>query len=251
MNKKLPAILIVSFFTLIFNYAFSQCTPDPNNLTLISPDTVTNFATGTVGVPYSQTAYVHPPVDTMVPGILFPVTIVNIHLDNVSNLPPGLSVFSNPTNQTFPGGVSGCLQLAGTPTVAGLYELRIFITTNATVLGIPLSQSDTIEAYKILILPDPTGITTFNSNPEFSLTGFGPNPVTDHIQLSMFSPINSNVRFSFSNIIGKEIYTTSQLIIKGQTSLNLPLKNLSQGIYFLTIQSNNKKIIRRFVMAGK
>ncbi len=251
MIKKLLAALSFCFTTV---FALGQCTPDPNNTTLISPDTVTNLASGTVGTPYTQVIYVHPPDDTTAVVLGNPVTVdvTNITLDNLGNLPPGLTYSCNPSNCVFAGGTSGCVLISGTPTTAGNYALQAIITTNGTIfLGtVPVSQTDTIFAYHINISPNTSGVISQNGS-NFQLTESGPNPAKDFYQFTFNSPLATNASLQVFNILGKKVIEKNQEIKPGENTVNLYTKNLAAGIYVYTLKNGPYSLTRRFVVAGK
>lgn len=246
-------VIIVSQFAS--NRVIAQCTPDPTNTALITPDTTTNFVSGTVGQPYTQVVYVHPPDDTTanVPPIgMVTVTNIVITVDNISNLPPGLTVACNPASCAFNGGVSGCLLISGTPTTAGLYNLSVNITTNgdAIIFGnpVPVSQQDTIESYRILINPDPSGINT-NYNPEvFEILNINTSGSSD-ISVKVNAPSKMRSQFQVIDLIGKTAVESSYELSKGINNINIPSGSLKSGIYLLKVTGNSKAVTGRFVVA--
>jgi type IX secretion system substrate protein len=254
MNKKLFFLIPILCVFFLVNKSFAQCTPNPNNIALITPDTITNFASGTVAVPYSQMVYVHPPIDTT--GTVGTITIhVNpldsIVLNNINNLPPGLSYACNPSNCVFPGGVSGCMAITGTPTTAGLYQLSIEITAygKEATTGFAVFYPFTIQSYYININTN-SGIQFYDPS-NFQLLEFGHDPVREHLTLKMNSPKVINADVSVFNIIGKSVYGKPVLLKQGINTVDFSTKDLAPGVYILTLKNEPYVLTRRFVIGGK
>ena len=252
MNKKLLILTCLFFITL--NKSFSQCTPNPSNTALITPDTTVNLASGTVGIPYSQIIYIHPPSDTSVLYNGIPVNIDpvdSIVLDAVGNLPPGLSYACVPANCSFPGGTSGCIAITGTPTTAGFYPLNVYITSygKIAIIGFAIFQADTLESYHININVN-SGIASYQ-NSNFQLLEFGPAPAGEKMNIKMNSPVNTNADFSVFNILGESVYNKTTNLNQGINTIDFSTKNLSPGVYILTFKKDPYVLTRKFVIGGK
>lgn len=133
------------------------CNPDPS-LTApgIYPDTLLPVC---AGVAFAETITFIVPVDTTVnvpPFGIFTLPIDSITLDDVINVPTGMSYGCNPGTCVFPGNSSNCILFSGTPTVPGVYDIQVAITSYVTVLGGPITASDTISLYTFTVYP---GIT--------------------------------------------------------------------------------------------
>lgn len=249
MIKRL--LILLAFSTLIIFKSEAQCTPQPGNIALITPDTVTNFASGTVGVPYQQLVYVHPPDDTTVlfNGNLITVQVVNIILNSISNLPPGLTYASNPANGIFPGNTSGCLLISGTPTTPGLYNLSVIITTNATWIGIPVSRQDTIESYRILINPNTSGIPLISDGAGNFLHI---NSVESGLlKFQIGTTLKTDARIEMFDLIGNRVYSKNGSLIPGINNMEIQTSRFGQGIYFLRAVSPSFKLSTRIVLHGR
>src|SRR6185436_54789 len=254
MNKNLRTLTILFFALIISHKSYSQCTPNPNDHTLITPDTVTNFASGTVGVAYSQIVYLHPPIDTTVMIGPLPIHINpvdSVVLINISNLPPGLSLACNPSNCVFPGGVSGCANISGTPTTAGNYILDVIVTAygKEATTQFAIFQTDTVHAYHININTN-SGIAVYDPL-NFQLIGFGVDPVKENINIKINSPKSVDADLSVFNIIGKSISSEPVSMKHGMNIIDFSTKSLSPGVYILTLKKDPYLLTRRFVIGGK
>jgi Secretion system C-terminal sorting domain len=254
MNKKLLTVFFLLFIFLNIHKSLSQCVPNPNNTNLIAPDTITNFASGTVAIPYTQIVYVHPPIDTTVTVGTLTIhvnPVDSIVLNNISNLPPGLSTACNPSGCSYPGGMSGCMAITGTPTTAGMYQLSIDITAygKEATTGFAIFYQFTIQSYHININVN-SGIQAYSQS-NFQLLEFGPDPVQEHLSLKMNSPVLTNADFSVTNILGKNVYSKQMSLKQGVNTIDYNAKNLSPGVYLVSLKHEPFVLTRRFVIGGK
>jgi hypothetical protein len=248
---RIKICLLVAAGLLAAGRAAAQCTPIPSNTALITPDTITNFVSGTVGQPYTQIIYIHPPDDTSAnvpPFGNINVTVVNITLDNVGNLPPGLSYVCNPANCVYPGGVSGCAVISGTPTVPGMYVLDIAITSNGTVtiIGqtIPVSQQDTIQSYRIVVDPAASGIAQFESGAGLQIGPVlaGPGGLTVYLESAMAGP----VEWAVYDMTGRLVFAQVAGVVPGPNTVLLPAHAPGPGLYVLSARTATGAATKRF-----
>ncbi|MEO5571822.1 MAG: T9SS type A sorting domain-containing protein [Bacteroidia bacterium] len=254
MNKKILSLIFLLFTFFQINKSMAQCTPNPTNTALITPDTITNLSPGTVSAPYSQIIYVHPPIDSTVTIGAIPIhlnPVDSIVLNGIGNLPPGLSYACVPASCVFPGATSGCIAITGTPTTAGMYPLTIDITAygKEATTGFALFYPFSITAYRINI--NITGVAELSQNSNFQLLDFGPDPVQEHLSFKMNSPVNTTADFSVFNILGKNVYSQPASLKKGINTIELNTKNLAAGVYILTLKKDPYVLLRRFVIGGK
>jgi hypothetical protein len=66
-----------------------------------------------------------------------------------------------------------------------------------------------------------------------------PNPTNDFISLQFDSDTEGVVQFSFTNVIGQKVLTSSQQISLGENLIRIDMSQLSRGVYFLEMISNN------------
>ncbi len=134
------------------NSAVGQvCTPDsqytvPGFYPQVLPEICLN-------TPYDEAITVIVPVDTFItiPGP-FPisgnVTVDSIVVNNITDLPPGVTYGCNPSNCTFLGGSTGCISINGTPTASGMYGVDLDVTLHIQYQGnafvLPTVLTDTI-----------------------------------------------------------------------------------------------------------
>lgn len=237
----------------------------------ISPDSATNFISGTVGLPYVQNITVKVPLDTISLSIKFcfnrfvlsnPTGTVNY------GLPPGLNfgsstpVVANGTINSapslkFPGNANNCASIYGTPTVPGSYTLHLQVDAYATIqpfgncsstpniTGGTNVSTQQLDYYVINIAPS-VGLKEIGKN-TFNLENI-PNPFTNSTTIRFFLADEGTAKLEVHNMLGELMYTTD---INGQLGNNEYVfngKNLSNGMYFYTIKYKNFSETKRMIL---
>jgi hypothetical protein len=149
MQTKLTTFLILLIGMILAPLASQgqACTPDPNAPSSgIFPDTL---ATACPGVPYSFTITLGVPQDTSIaifppPAPPFVVMIDSIVINNITDLPPGITYACGPASCTFVGGTKGCITFTGTPTTSGTFLLDLDVTLYGGGVSLPAILTDTL-----------------------------------------------------------------------------------------------------------
>lgn len=250
--KKLYTFLFLlfAFNTLDVN---AQCTPDPNNLTLITPDTTTNFVSGTVGQPYSQVVLIHPPTDSTVqlPGLPLPVLVsdIQVELISFSGLPPGLTNQCNPVNCIFQGGVSGCSEISGIPTTAGTYPLFAIIGASGTIFGGSVTVGpiiDTLLAYRIIIQ---SGVGVNELQNDLGFINIASSFTSQNAEVQFNARSTDNVIITVSNTIGEVMSIEGYKPKNGINAFTVNTSALANGVYILTLRNKNQVIAGKFLVS--
>jgi hypothetical protein len=95
------------------------------------------------------------------------------------------------------------------------------------------------------------GVATGTSDPadRIGLEVF-PNPVIDQLHLAFELPKESSVAVSVVDMLGRTMQHFPTIFYpQGEIQLDLPLENLSNGLYFVQLQIGNESIVRKFVRA--
>ncbi|MEO6489727.1 MAG: T9SS type A sorting domain-containing protein [Ferruginibacter sp.] len=74
-----------------------------------------------------------------------------------------------------------------------------------------------------------------------------PNPSTYFTNI-LFRHQLSNVIISFIDINGKTIYNRSFALVKAGQVINVPLANISKGVYIMKIESENASTSEKLIM---
>jgi len=88
------------------------------------------------------------------------------------------------------------------------------------------------------------------------LTGNGdiiiyPNPASQSVVISWPSAVGGNKDISIINVLGEKVYGEQQQIANSKLQLVLNFSSLTNGIYFLKIESGEAMIIKKFVVIHK
>jgi len=91
--------------------------------------------------------------------------------------------------------------------------------------------------------------STINSN-EIKATALNiyPNPTTGNINLNLSLENDSEAQVLIVNRLGQTVYNNQVQLVKGDNQFNLNLDNLSNGSYYLKLETKNKVISKPFVI---
>lgn len=248
MKKLLLSIAAVSLLSLGLN---AQCTPDESLIDGafgVYPDTVVNFASATVNVPYSQVLHFKAPSDA---GDVDPnfagQTIQSFTVTGVTGMPPGLSYACNVSTCQYNGGSAGCATVSGTPTEVGTYEMTINITAVVMVSLIPgfppapVNVEESFGGYRIHVLPEGTSFIEKLEKLSFSLF---PNPVKSELFIANLNQLSGVERAQLFNIEGKQLQSYAT---QGADSITLDTEHLDAGVYFVQVQHQNGIERKKFI----
>ncbi|MGK0364711.1 MAG: phosphatidylserine/phosphatidylglycerophosphate/cardiolipin synthase-like enzyme [Saprospiraceae bacterium] len=70
-----------------------------------------------------------------------------------------------------------------------------------------------------------------------------PNPFVNNFQIQLNAKIADRVTTSLVNSLGQKIYSTDNELITGDNTLNFPIENLTNGVYFLTMRDKEGRYI--------
>lgn len=257
--KKILLVLIIAGSTIANGFA-QLCSPDlAFTLPGIYPDSATGLADAYTGSPYYETITVIVPTDTIVPSPFGPgnitVDITEIILDSVNGLPNNFVYNCNPSNCEYPGGSTGCVGLYSTsdPTASdiGVYPLKIYTTTNATVpslFGITTSQVDTITSYFIEILDGSSvGIKEFD-NSALMVSEVAPNPVTGLSKIEVISGVAGTGKLLISNLLGGIVSSQQINLNNGVSTFTINGGEFESGIYLVTISNEYRTVTKRIAI---
>ena len=171
LHKITPQSFFLSFFFLLFFpiISQSQCPGCQTNLPALAADTIflDTVPSGDIGVAYSEdVSFRLPKTTTPVAAndstIQAGITLNEIKILYISNLPPGLQWETN-EDVYFPADeTDGCVRLCGTPLASGIFVLDIILEVKVAFFTQESTFQRTIE-----ILPSTTvndGFTMTNSS---------------------------------------------------------------------------------------
>ncbi|MDX2360881.1 MAG: T9SS type A sorting domain-containing protein [Crocinitomicaceae bacterium] len=248
--KKL--LLSISFAVLgVMSAQAQSCTPGANfgdstygvwcdcYETIVAPDTITNFPDGSVGVFYSEDmnfkvpAQVTADIDPTFAGA--PINYFDV--TGVGGLPAGLDYACNDAACHYLGGDNGCANIYGTPTTAGVYPVTIEVTGNISIELVPgsgimidVDQDIVFDGYQITINDDASLFELIA--PNFIVY---PNPAIDAVTLSGLD----GVEIESVNIVNLSGATVASHENINNTDVNIDIRDLEEGIYFLQVHHND------------
>ena len=248
--RKFAALLFL--FVASYTTLSAQCVPGTSTDPGITPDSATGLSPAVVGQPYNQVMQIVVPPDTtaMIGPVPVNVTIVSITLSSFTGLPPGLTYSCTPSSCIFPGGSNGCVQISGTPTVAGTFSLTaITATVGSTIIG-NITQYDTIAYYNISVTGSATGIDE-STGLSFAMDQNTPNPCNEMADIRFVLPQMGEVEFRMFNLIGKEVYRSLINGEQGENNLKVDSRDFAPGVYMYTMTWNGETISKRMVISRK
>ncbi|MCC7533105.1 MAG: T9SS type A sorting domain-containing protein [Bacteroidia bacterium] len=74
-----------------------------------------------------------------------------------------------------------------------------------------------------------------------------PNPFTSNIAVQYTSANSGSITLQIINLVGKILVQQDYFINKGENTLNVSLENLSEGIYYIQLESEGNKFTKRII----
>lgn len=268
--KKLFVLVLALASAGIFNNASAQCTPpapagDPG----LNPQWEC-LPCVEQGVAYSSIITIEN-FDS-VGGIV----IQELRLDSLTNLPNGITYAVNPSNGTFPGGGTGCIDVSGTTTdTVGNYKLGIYVTVTLAGLGsfsgeageivqnlIDLGVIDTsttnvpnfdyfarvITAGGTCDIPDSCNVGIKSLNELFSVLSAQPNPMTTQTQVTWNSNTDGKFTAKMFDVAGKEVFNQQLHVRIGTNNLTIERGDLATGSYVFVLTDGRKSISTKLMV---
>jgi len=249
---------ILLTLTLAFTFigANAQCTPDPQyTLAGIYPDSSVGMPAAMVGQAYNEVITIIVSTDTIVDfnGLSISVTILEIELTGVTNLPPSFSYACLAPNCTFPGGSTTCAVLSSpSPTASEIGLHQIFMYTYTTVdagLFGQQTQNDTIDYYYINVTNTTSTVNQFNDF-TFEMKDVYPNPINDQSRIQFITGEQKDVVFSVFNYLGEKMDEQIIAANRGVNDVFINANNYPNGMYLYSINNGKKIISKRMVIAN-
>ncbi len=171
----------------------------------------------------------------------------SIIIQSVEGLPEGLAFACSPGNCHYIKNTVGCAAIYGTPTgtnAPGDYQLTIkgaaFI--NGSSLPLPLEFPNAALApgkYTLTLLASDSDPCQFTSGRETELpTRFtvAPNPAQSMLQLQLATERAARYELLLSDALGRPVRLQDLQVPAGSHTAVLPVHDLPEGIYFLSLR---------------
>jgi len=201
------------------------------------------------------------------------LTVTNLRLDSLGNLPTGLCWATNKTNNTWANQEDGCIKINGTTcSDPGQYKLKIIVTayipiaiqTDADAAGlkyfvrvvnsgdatIPVDTTQTVAFNKISGYSASancgSGISDINNS--ISSLMVVPNPMNSTAKVSFFSDKSEMVTERLTNIIGSEVFKREMDVRVGENVSTIERGSLPTGVYFYSLTNGKSSMTKRVVI---
>ena len=272
----LTLLAITATLTSVIAQTVPTCSLNPtfvsSNKIGVWPDSVTNFVSGTVGVPYVQNLTVKVPKDTTVTFhfcfnkfvISTPSSITNY------NFPPGLMIGSSSTitaNGTingapsllFPGAANNCASIYGTPTTAGSYTLQIsvqpWVTQSFGACSVPANTSGgsgslvaaQLLKYYIINISAPVGVQEIGKD-KMGLYQNQPNPFSSITDIKFYVEGEDDATITVYNALGSIVHQQTVKTTLGENKVTFNASNLSSGTYIYSLKYKNAIATKRMMV---
>ncbi len=247
MKKLLLLFLTINAYT----FTFSQCIPDPiyaDSAWGIWPDEQTNFMSGDIGIAYQQIVNFKVPMDAGdIDSAFAGVPVDSVVLNDVTNLPPGLSYSCNVPSCTWYGDSAGCASIDGMPTTNGSFQITLDITGWVTIFFNPFPQTFTYDGYVINI--GPVGIESYHLNSNtLKLDQAIPNPANNECKVQFVSGQNLTVYYKLTNLLGETVESHSIDAARGVNDIFINTSLLQNGVYMYSISDGSQQLTKRLIV---
>lgn len=179
---------------------------------------------------YDETVTIIPPGSYPLWGQEF--TVFYMHIDSLINLPPGIDYY--PNADTFFADTAYCIQLNGTPTETGKFNLFIYISALIDFGGIP-TIARVVDSTSISItVVEEVGLD-LNRETVFRVIPNVPNPFSESTRLTFYTPFYQRVELSVYNVLGSRVHWESFWSAAGTHSFSFTGNELPPGPYFYRV----------------
>jgi hypothetical protein len=245
LNKTAKLLFLLAFALFSGIKISAQCIPD----TVTCVDTTglpgefcpLNLPNGGLNTLYDETVTIIPPGSYDFFGN--DLNIFHIEIDSVLNLPPGIDYFPN-ADIFFPD-TAYCIQLTGTPTQTGVFDLAIYIT--ATVdFGGPIRYQVVDDTSISITIVDELGIDPGQIS-GFQVFQNVPNPFVERTRLAYYTPRQDKIELSIYNILGVRVHQERVLAVPGRHNFGFDGSELPSGTYLYRVETSEKYYTGKFM----
>lgn len=246
MKKRARIFAILGISVFAVHAAYTQCEPDTANCKdtgepgQICPRFLPEV---TVNVPYNEVITIIAPDSATVQNLT--IGLHHIVVDSVTNLPPGIEYFANAA--AFYPDSAYCVQITGTPTMAGDFPLSIYVTAYIDFLGNIVEGGKFVDDTSVVM----TVLGTSGLNPypvnEFKVLPSVPNPFSDITTLGFYTPYDDRVKLQVFNILGELMHEEMQGAPPGEHHFEFDGTSLLPGTYFYRVTNSSRLYTGKFI----
>ncbi len=244
-TNRFLALLAIVIFAMVELTA--QCEPDTANCKdtgdpgQICP---ANLPDAVVNELYDEVITVIAPDTASVADIQ--VRLAYITVDSVLNLPPGVDYY--PNAEIFYPDSAYCIQVTGTPTKSGDYNLAIYVsayiyfTQDLIVKAGQFIDSSSV----VLTVNETAGLDPYKIH-EFQVYQNAPNPFSESTRLGFYTPFDDHVKLQVYNILGELMHEELQGASPGENYFYFNGSSLNPGTYFYRVTNNSELFTGKFI----
>lgn len=238
---------------MIFSWSLlnAQCTPadsvgcpDPENNGEICPD---SMAVAIYGIAYSEVVTILAPPVYMYLGN--PVPINKIVLNDVSNLPPGITFATNAAASTFYPGTRYCILMSGTPSATGTYTLKIKVGVYITFLGNPVYVGEQVDSTSLSMIVLPATSIDEQDRSLTSQVSLQPNPFDHQTSIGFYSQHQQQAVLEVINLLGEVVCRESMVAVPGRNKFLFDGSSLKPGVYQTNVFIGDARLNGKLVKA--
>ncbi len=247
MKKLLYSlILVVAALCLGSSDIHAQCEPDTVNCKdILQPGEFCprSLPDGFLGQPYSEIITIIPPGYYNYLGN--PVEVVKIVVQDVQNMPPGISYEAN-AGEFFPD-TAYCVLLSGTPEAAGVYDLGITVAAyvNIPPLGVIGIDSITDDTSVSITIHAGSGLDDPVWEDQFVICG--PNPFHNTTTIRLKSQGIDDAELVVYNLLGSIVYREQIRTSRGINSFRFNGQDLRHGTYIYHVSTRGEIYTNRLL----
>jgi hypothetical protein len=268
--------ILLSFFTALIalsaNAQVADCEADYNfgeepYGIAPNPNADESFALAVIDVPYFDVIHMKIPQDASefeLEGVPAGISIDSIALvsavftlagTDYTLEQMGLELQCNnngdsPNPCTFLGGSQYCATLSGTPTIPGVFDIRIdlnaYFDLFFQVIEFPVSSDLFTDEWVFTVATE----VNVPKAPAYALS-LGqnyPNPATDITRIPVVLETAGNVNFTVVNLLGEVVVREQYSGHAGANDFTYTVTDLPAGIYLYSIDVNGKRFTKRMIV---
>ncbi len=76
-----------------------------------------------------------------------------------------------------------------------------------------------------------------------------PNPTSREININYTTDVDTDVQFTITDIAGKVVYSNNKSVMAGKQNETLDVSQLRNGYYFLILQNEDSRVVKKFIKA--
>jgi hypothetical protein len=201
------------------------------------------------------------------------VTVNNLTVDTLRNLPSGLCWATNKANNTWANQEDGCIKISGTACDnPGQYKLKIIVTAD---IGVPIQTDADAAGLKYFVrlinsgdaevavdtnqtaaFAKPAGYSAtagcsniFENELSVNTLSVVPNPFSSKAVVSFYSAKSGVMTERITNMLGSEVYSHKVDVRAGDNTSVIEKNNLPAGVYFYSIADGKNITTKRIIIS--